>query len=51
MPDRHPHVSCVVEPGCVRLTTQGDAPRQLSRLSGRFREAFGRALIVDGMPA
>ena len=51
VPDRHPHVSCVVEPGCVRLTTQGDAPRQLSRLSGRFREAFGRALIVDGTPA
>ena len=44
VPDRHPHVSCVVEPGCVRLTTQGDARRQLSRLSGRFREAFGRAL-------
>ena len=51
VPDRHPHVSCVVEPGCVRLTTQGDARRQLSRLSDRFREAFGRALVVDGAPA
>ena len=50
-PGRRPRLACDVDADRVCLSTQGDAPWHLAGLGDRFRAAFGRDLVVDGMPA